>query len=232
MNKTLVFAIFDFDRFSKHDQIGEVKVPLCQIDLAQTIEEWRELQSVEGEGGQVRWSSSFLPLLSLFSIPPKPPNFTEKKTKKVFFSPQTKPPLAISPLCSEYETDNCHRNIFKLKSNFSFLTFSKRKTFRCEAVGSASRILSGPIWSSFASFLVWFYRFYDFNAKRTKRITKFFHYLIEGIIVSGRNARRLFLLILTFYALKLIAISIAHTNPNQPSTPQILEKRAKRLWTH
>lgn len=54
MNKTLVFAIFDFDRFSKHDQIGEVKVPLCTIDLAQTIEEWRELVSVEGEGGQVR----------------------------------------------------------------------------------------------------------------------------------------------------------------------------------
>lgn len=59
MNKTLVFAIFDFDRFSKHDQIGEVKVPLCQIDLAQTIEEWRELQSVEGEGGQV-WLKLFL----------------------------------------------------------------------------------------------------------------------------------------------------------------------------
>lgn len=56
MNKTLVFAIFDFDRFSKHDQIGEVKVPLCQVDLAQTIEEWRELQSVEGEGGQVSQS--------------------------------------------------------------------------------------------------------------------------------------------------------------------------------
>ncbi|XP_076181918.1 synaptotagmin 1 isoform X2 [Ptiloglossa arizonensis] len=52
MGKTLIFAIFDFDRFSKHDQIGEVKVPLCQIDLAQTIEEWRDLQSVEGEGGQ------------------------------------------------------------------------------------------------------------------------------------------------------------------------------------
>lgn len=60
MNKTLVFAIFDFDRFSKHDQIGEVKVPLCQIDLAQTIEEWRELQSVEGEGGQVRCHFLFL----------------------------------------------------------------------------------------------------------------------------------------------------------------------------
>lgn len=59
MNKTLVFAIFDFDRFSKHDQIGEVKVPLCQIDLAQTIEEWRELQSVEGEGGQVISQSNY-----------------------------------------------------------------------------------------------------------------------------------------------------------------------------
>nr|CAD7426601.1 unnamed protein product [Timema monikensis] len=54
MNKTLVFAIFDFDRFSKHDQIGEVKLPLCQVDLAQTIEDWKELQSVEGEGGQLK----------------------------------------------------------------------------------------------------------------------------------------------------------------------------------
>lgn len=53
MSKTLVFAIYDFDRFSKHDQIGEVKVPLCQIDLAQTIEEWADITSVEGEGGQV-----------------------------------------------------------------------------------------------------------------------------------------------------------------------------------
>ncbi|OXA61753.1 synaptotagmin 1 [Folsomia candida] len=53
MAKTLVFAIFDFDRFSKHDQIGEVKIPLCQLDLAQTIEDWKELISVEGEGGQL-----------------------------------------------------------------------------------------------------------------------------------------------------------------------------------
>lgn len=69
MNKTLVFAIFDFDRFSKHDQIGEVKVPLCQVDLAQTIEEWRELQSVEGEGGQVRNTDTLeftCPYLRLF----------------------------------------------------------------------------------------------------------------------------------------------------------------------
>ncbi|PRD36679.1 UNVERIFIED_CONTAM: Syt1 [Trichonephila clavipes] len=51
-SKTLVFATFDFDRFSKHDQIGEVKIPLNTLDLAQTIEEWKELSSVEGEQGQ------------------------------------------------------------------------------------------------------------------------------------------------------------------------------------
>lgn len=68
MNKTLVFAIFDFDRFSKHDQIGEVKVPLCQVDLAQTIEEWRELQGVEGEGGQVSSNAVSGILTSPFSL--------------------------------------------------------------------------------------------------------------------------------------------------------------------
>jgi len=40
-------------RFSKHDQIGELKIPLNQIDLAQTIEEWRDLTSVEDAQGQV-----------------------------------------------------------------------------------------------------------------------------------------------------------------------------------
>uniref|UniRef100_A0A6G1S7R3 Synaptotagmin 1 n=1 Tax=Aceria tosichella TaxID=561515 RepID=A0A6G1S7R3_9ACAR len=51
--KTLVFAVYDFDRFSKHDQIGEVRIPLNTIDLAQTIEEWRNLTKVETDGGQL-----------------------------------------------------------------------------------------------------------------------------------------------------------------------------------
>jgi len=53
MGKTLVFAIYDFDRFSKHDQIGEVKLPLCMVDLAQTIEEWGEVTSIEGDDGKL-----------------------------------------------------------------------------------------------------------------------------------------------------------------------------------
>ena len=40
-------------RFSKHDQIGEVKIPLNTIDLAQTIEEWRPLTKVEADNDVV-----------------------------------------------------------------------------------------------------------------------------------------------------------------------------------
>ena len=49
VGKTLVLAVYDFDRFSKHDQIGEVRLPLNQVDLGQVFEDWRELQSAEVE---------------------------------------------------------------------------------------------------------------------------------------------------------------------------------------
>lgn len=45
----MVMAIYDFDRFSKHDIIGEVKVPMNTVDLGQPIEEWRDLESAEKE---------------------------------------------------------------------------------------------------------------------------------------------------------------------------------------
>jgi len=48
-SKTLVFAIYDFDRFSKHDQIGQVQVPLNSVDLGRVVEEWRDLTSPESE---------------------------------------------------------------------------------------------------------------------------------------------------------------------------------------
>ena len=46
-SKTLVMQVYDFDRFSKHDQIGIIKIPLNSIDLAQTIEETKALTSPE-----------------------------------------------------------------------------------------------------------------------------------------------------------------------------------------
>ncbi|XP_030624870.1 synaptotagmin-2 [Chanos chanos] len=47
--KTLVMSVYDFDRFSKHDVIGEVKIPMNTLDLAQPIEQWRDLESAEKE---------------------------------------------------------------------------------------------------------------------------------------------------------------------------------------
>lgn len=38
-----MFAVYDFDRFSKHDQIGQVLIPLGKIDLGQVIEEWKDI---------------------------------------------------------------------------------------------------------------------------------------------------------------------------------------------
>lgn len=42
-------SVYDFDRFSKHDVIGEVKIPMNTLDLAQPIEQWRDLDSAEKE---------------------------------------------------------------------------------------------------------------------------------------------------------------------------------------
>lgn len=38
-----MFAVFDFDRFSKHDQIGEVSIPLGSVDFGKVITEWRDI---------------------------------------------------------------------------------------------------------------------------------------------------------------------------------------------
>ncbi|XP_048871850.1 synaptotagmin-1-like [Brienomyrus brachyistius] len=47
--KTLVLQVFDFDRFSKHDIIGEIKIPMNSVDLGQPLQEWRDLESGEKE---------------------------------------------------------------------------------------------------------------------------------------------------------------------------------------
>ena len=48
-----MFAIYDFDRFSRHDQIGEVQVPLGQVDLGKVIQEWRDVSPPAGDSDKV-----------------------------------------------------------------------------------------------------------------------------------------------------------------------------------
>ncbi|XP_051743666.1 synaptotagmin Va [Ctenopharyngodon idella] len=47
--QTLVLQVFDFDRFGKHDVIGEIKIPMNSIDLGQPIHEYKDLVGGEKE---------------------------------------------------------------------------------------------------------------------------------------------------------------------------------------
>jgi len=47
--KTLVMTVYDFDRFSKHDAIGDVRVQMNKVDFSHLTEEWRDLQKAEKE---------------------------------------------------------------------------------------------------------------------------------------------------------------------------------------
>ncbi|KAL7080763.1 hypothetical protein ACQ4LE_000909 [Meloidogyne hapla] len=73
-SKTLVFSIYDFDRFSKHDQIGQVILPLGKIDLGQVIEEWKDIQpppddkEAEKNLGDICFSLRYVPTAGKLTV--------------------------------------------------------------------------------------------------------------------------------------------------------------------
>ncbi|KAL8584465.1 Arf guanine nucleotide exchange factor syt1 [Nucella lapillus] len=73
-SKTLTFVIYDFDRFSKHDQIGRVLVPLRAVDLGRVIEEWRDLTSPDLESekesklGDICFSLRYVPTAGKLTV--------------------------------------------------------------------------------------------------------------------------------------------------------------------
>ena len=46
-SKTVVLAVYDFDRFGKHDMIGTVEVPLNSIDLGQMYDATKEIEPAD-----------------------------------------------------------------------------------------------------------------------------------------------------------------------------------------
>ena len=73
-SKTLVFAIYDFDRFSKHDRIGQVQIPLNSVDLCSVLEEWRDVTSPDNDSekenklGDICFSMRYVPTAGKLTI--------------------------------------------------------------------------------------------------------------------------------------------------------------------
>ncbi|XP_005802095.1 synaptotagmin-1-like [Xiphophorus maculatus] len=70
--KTLVMTVYDFDRFSKHDAIGAIKIPMSSIDFSQSLQEWRDLQKAEKEEserlGDICLSLRFVPTAGKLTV--------------------------------------------------------------------------------------------------------------------------------------------------------------------
>lgn len=55
---TLVMQIYDFNRFAKHDIIGEVRLPLASVSLQHVIEQWSDLAAAgKVEVGLGEWET-------------------------------------------------------------------------------------------------------------------------------------------------------------------------------
>ena len=53
MKKTVVFQVFDWVKLTKTDGIGEVQIPLWQLNLASETNEWKSLHKITGTQGKV-----------------------------------------------------------------------------------------------------------------------------------------------------------------------------------
>ena len=68
-----MLAVYDFDRFSKHDVIGEVRIPINSVDLGQIVEEWKELKSPEDNAdsdklGDICFSLRYVPTAGKLTV--------------------------------------------------------------------------------------------------------------------------------------------------------------------
>lgn len=65
--KTLVFTVYDYDRFTKHDVIGQVRVEMKEVDVAQVIDKWCHLDPTDSDApkevplGDICFSLRYVP---------------------------------------------------------------------------------------------------------------------------------------------------------------------------
>ncbi|CAF2136166.1 unnamed protein product [Rotaria magnacalcarata] len=72
--KTLVLSVIDHDRFSRHDAIGEVQIPLNAVDLGKVAREIRELipspsdRDIENQYGDICFSLRYVPTAGKLTV--------------------------------------------------------------------------------------------------------------------------------------------------------------------
>ncbi|XP_029910302.1 synaptotagmin VIII isoform X2 [Myripristis murdjan] len=69
---TVVMQVFDFNRFTKHDLIGELRVQLSTVDWNHVIEEWRDLgepaKFEEENLGEICFTLRYVPTASKLTV--------------------------------------------------------------------------------------------------------------------------------------------------------------------
>ncbi|KAK9517410.1 hypothetical protein VZT92_025283 [Zoarces viviparus] len=72
LKSTVVMQIFDFNRFSKHNIIGELRVELCNVDWNHVMEEWQDLAEPakfeEENLGDICFSLRYVPTASKLTL--------------------------------------------------------------------------------------------------------------------------------------------------------------------
>ncbi|XP_022112239.1 synaptotagmin-6-like [Acanthaster planci] len=69
--KTLRMNVYDFDKFSRHDAIGEVSITLADLDVSREVDVWSDLedpQARHGSLGDLLFSLSYLPTAERLTI--------------------------------------------------------------------------------------------------------------------------------------------------------------------
>ncbi|KAM5138698.1 synaptotagmin-8 isoform 1-T3 [Mantella aurantiaca] len=95
-----VMQVFDFNRFSKHDVIGEVRLPLGDMDLHHVIEEWKELgpagKSEYEKLGEICFSLKYIPVTSKLVVVILEARKLKKMDNDGFSDPYVKVQLALN----------------------------------------------------------------------------------------------------------------------------------------
>ncbi|XP_050929077.1 synaptotagmin VIII isoform X2 [Lates calcarifer] len=72
LKSTVVMKVYDFNRFSKHEIIGELRVQLCNVDWNHVIEEWQDLAEpakFEDENlGEICFSLRYVPTAGKLTV--------------------------------------------------------------------------------------------------------------------------------------------------------------------